>query len=125
MAVKKTKTEKELTKTEKELTKALTDNQILKQEIESLKKLLETFQENKNEMALKYEKRAREQKDIIATLRTDLSHANTHVTNMGERLYNSQNEARGFKEFSAELENDVRLMSKAIVKIMMGVERDD
>lgn len=28
------------------------------------------------------------------------------------------------KEFSATLENDVKMMSKAIVKIMMGVERD-
>lgn len=110
------------TETEKELTEALKNNQILKQENESLKKLLETFQENKNEMVLKYEKRIKEQKDIVDMLRTNLSDANNHIVKLGEQRHEKNHELQRYKEFSATLENDVKMMSKAIVKIMMGVE---
>lgn len=138
------------TKTERELAKALADIQGMKQEREKLKqnvqkhidevekcektlifeinetarlkKLLETNQTSRNEMVLNYEKKVKEQQETINTLRDDLSNANTHITGLGERIYNTQNALKGYKEFSATLENDVKMMSKAIVKIMMGVE---
>lgn len=167
MAIKKTETEKELTK-------ALKNNQILKQENESLKQKiqkldnerlddakvfefqtkeiirlkelhdtlqqqllkseneksllkisLETSKTYRNELAVKYELETKEQQEIINTLRDDLSNANIHITGLGERVYDTQNALKRYKEFSATLENDVKMMSKAIVKIMMGVERDD
>lgn len=87
-----------------------------------LKKLLETNQANRSDIISKYEKRIKEQKDIVDMLRTNLSDANNHIVKLGEQRHEKNHELQRYKEFSATLENDVKMMSKAIVKIMMGVE---
>lgn len=138
MAIKKTETEKKLIEANKQYlilkqefkkleNERVDDVSIIESqtfEIIGLKKLLETNQANRNEMFLNYEKKMKEQQETINTLRDDLSNANIHITGLGERIYDTQNALKGYKEFSATLENDVKMMSKAIVKIMMGVERD-
>ena len=141
MTLKKTETEKKLIEANKQYlilkqefkkleNERVDDVSIIESqtsEIIRLKKLIETHQANRNEMFLKYEKKVKEQKEqqeTINTLRDDLSNANTHIKGLGERIYDTQNALKGYKEFSATLENDVKMMSKAIVKIMMGVERD-
>lgn len=138
MTIKKTETEKKLTEANKQYlilkqefkkleNERVDDASVIESqtsEIIRLKKLLETNQANRSEIISKYEKRMKEQQETINTLRDDLSNANTHITGLGERIYDTQNVLKGYKEFSATLENDVKMMSKAIVKIMMGVERD-